>query len=236
MSKVLCVDDDPQLIRALQTNLVARGFEVDLAGCAEDALALAAASPPDVVILDLGLPGLSGLHVITELRKWSRVPIIVLSARNGERDKISALDAGADDYVPKPFGIGELLARLRAALRRSAGSESNAARVRTDHFVVDLAAKAVQRDGLDVRLTPTEWHLIEVLVLSPGKLVPSRSLLQQVWGPAYGDETNYLRVHFAHIRRKLEPEPSKPRYFLTEAGRGYRFVTGEMDPQDPTEP
>ncbi|MGH9246114.1 MAG: response regulator [Acidimicrobiales bacterium] len=222
MSRVLAVDDEPQILRALATNLRARGYQVDLAPTGEEALRLAADHRPDVVVLDLGLPGISGREVIVGLRGWTDIPIIILSARDAETDKIDALDAGADDYITKPFGMGELLARLRAALRRAAPTAEEAV-VTTPDFTVDLAAKRVVRDGDEVRLTPTEWHLVEVLVRNAGKLVTQRRLLQEVWGPQYRNETNYLRVHLAHIRRKLEPEPSRPRYFLTEPGIGYRF-------------
>jgi two-component system KDP operon response regulator KdpE len=222
VARVLAVDDEPQMLRALGTNLRARGYDVDLAPTGEDALRLAADHRPDVVILDLGLPGISGREVIVGLRGWTEIPIIVLSARDSEADKIAALDAGADDYVTKPFGMGELLARLRAALRRAAPAPEEPV-VATPDFTVDLAAKRVTRDGGEIRLTPTEWQLVEVLVRNAGTLVTQRHLLQQVWGPQYGDETNYLRVHFAHIRRKLEPEPARPRYFVTEPGVGYRF-------------
>jgi two-component system, OmpR family, KDP operon response regulator KdpE len=222
--RVLVVEDEPPILRALGTNLRVRGYAVDLAPTGEEALVLAARHRPDAVILDLGLPGISGIEVIDGLRGWSAVPIIVLSARGAEHDKVAALDAGADDYVTKPFGMDELLARLRAALRRNAPAPESAV-VETPDFVVDLAAKRVRAgaDGAEVRLTPTEWGLVEVLVRNAGKLVSQRQLLQDVWGPQYGDETNYLRVHMAHIRRKLEPEPSRPRYFLTEPGMGYRF-------------
>ncbi|HEY3142479.1 MAG TPA: response regulator transcription factor [Acidimicrobiales bacterium] len=220
--RVLVVDDEPPILRALATNLRVRGYDVDLAATGEEALQLAARHRPDVVILDLGLPGISGVEVIDGLRGWSTMPIIVLSARGAEQDKVAALDAGADDYVTKPFGMDELLARLRAALRRNAPA-AEAATVTTPDFVVDLAAKRVTGADGEVRLTPTEWGLVETLVRNAGKLVSQRQLLQEVWGPRYGDETNYLRVHMAHIRRKLEPEPSQPRYFITEPGMGYRF-------------
>jgi two-component system KDP operon response regulator KdpE len=227
--RVLVVDDEPPILRALSTNLKARGYTVDLAHTGEEALQLAARHRPDVVVLDLGLPGISGVEVIGGLRGWTQVPIIVLSARDAEHDKVAALDAGADDYVTKPFGMDELLARLRAALRRHAPAPEAAAVVTPD-FTVDLAAKRVTTDGgasagdCDVRLTPTEWGLVEALVRNAGKLVSQRQLLQEVWGPQYGDETNYLRVHMAHIRRKLEPDPPPPRYFVTEPGMGYRFA------------
>ena len=221
-TRVLVVDDEPQIRRALGINLKARGYDVDLAETGEAALDSAARHHPDVVVLDLGLPGIGGVEVIEGLRGWSQVPIIVLSVRESEAAKVAALDAGADDYVTKPFGMDELLARLRAALRRAAPGEE-AAIVETPDFTIDLAAKRVTREGEEVRLTPTEWHLVEVLVRNEGKLVAQRQLLQEVWGPQYHDETNYLRVFMAQVRRKLEPEPSNPRYFITEPGMGYRF-------------
>jgi two-component system, OmpR family, KDP operon response regulator KdpE len=222
MSRVLVVDDEPQILRALGINLRARGYDVDLAADGERALDVAARNHPDVVVLDLGLPGIDGVDVIRGLRGWSQVPIVVLSVRDAEGDKVAALDAGADDYVTKPFGMDELLARLRAALRRAAPAEEEAL-VETADFTIDLAAKKVRRDGEEVRLTPTEWHLVEVLVRNRGRLVAQRQLLREVWGPQYHDETNYLRVFMAQVRRKLEPDPSHPRYFITEPGMGYRF-------------
>jgi two-component system KDP operon response regulator KdpE len=222
--KVLVVDDEPPIRRALAANLRARGYLVELAENGEQALELAARTHPDLVVLDLGLPGLDGLEVIRALRGWNRLPIVVLSAREAEADKVEALDAGADDYVAKPFGMDELLARIRAALRRAA-PEEDLPSVVTEHFTVDRANKRVlDAVGTPVRLTPTEWGLLEVLVRNAGKLVSQRQLLQEVWGPSYGDETNYLRVHMAHLRRKLEPVPGHPRYLLTEPGMGYRFV------------
>ena len=221
-TRVLAVDDEPPILRALATNLRARGYDVDLATTGEAALELASRHPPDVVILDLGLPGMSGLEVIQGLRGWSTVPILILSAREAQADKVAALDAGADDYVTKPFGMDELLARLRAALRRATPT-LEAPLVATSDFRNDLAGKRVTTAEGDARLTPIEWHLVEILARNPGKLVTARQLLEEVWGPQYGTETNYLRVHFAHIRRKLEPQPSRPRYFLTEPGMGYRF-------------
>jgi two-component system KDP operon response regulator KdpE len=222
-SRVLVVDDEPQIRRALAVNLRARGYEVDLAETGEQALDLAARHHPDVVVLDLGLPGIGGVEVITGLRGWSRVPIIVLSVREAESDKVAALDAGADDYVTKPFGMDELLARLRSALRRATPAEEEAV-VATDDFAIDLAAKrVVNASGEEVRLTPTEWQIVEVLVQHRGKLVAQKQLLQEVWGPAYETETNYLRVFMAQVRRKLEPNPSAPVYFITEPGMGYRF-------------
>jgi two-component system, OmpR family, KDP operon response regulator KdpE len=225
MTRILAVDDEPQILRALATNLRARGYQVDLAQTGEAALALAARTHPDVVVLDLGLPGMNGIQVIQGLRGWSSVPIIVLSVRESERDKVAALDAGADDYVTKPFGMDELLARLRAALRRATPAEEEAV-VETPHFTVDLAAKRVTSPAGEIRLTPTEWHIVEILVRHAGKLVTQRHLLQEVWGPQYEKETNYLRVYLAQIRGKLEPDPARPRYFITEARMGYRFEPG----------
>lgn len=222
MSRVLVVDDEPTILRALAANLRARGYETDLASSGEDALKAAARHRPDVVVLDLGLPGMSGIEVIAGLRGWTVVPIIVLSARNTEREKVAALDAGADDYVTKPFGMDELFARLRAAVRRGTPSPE-APVVETAHFTVDLAAKRVTRPEGEVRLTPTEWGIVESLVRNAGKLVTHKQLLLDVWGPSYADESNYLRVHMAHIRRKLEADTSRPRYFVTEPGMGYRF-------------
>ena len=221
-TRVLLVDDEPQILRGLGTNLRARGYAVDTAPDGEQALAIAARTRPDVVILDLGLPGIDGVEVIRGLRAWSSMPIVVLSVRDQEGDKVRALDAGADDYVTKPFGMDELLARVRAAVRRSVPTDE-AAVVTTPGFTVDLGAKRVSTPEGDVRLTPTEWHLVEILVRHPGKLVSQRQLLQEVWGPRYEDETNYLRVYMAQIRRKLEPDPARPRYFITEPGMGYRF-------------
>jgi two-component system, OmpR family, KDP operon response regulator KdpE len=227
VTRVLVVDDEPQLLRGLKANLVARNYTVDTAPDGETALDLAARHRPDVVILDLGLPGIDGVEVIRGLRGWSTIPIIVLSAREEESEKVAALDAGADDFVTKPFGMGELLARVRASERRIAPPEDEHAAVQTEAFTVDLAARKVTRsDGSIVRLTPTEWHVVEILVRHPGKLVSQRQLLQEVWGPRYEEETNYLRVYLAQIRRKLEPDPADPRYFITEPGMGYRFEPG----------
>jgi two-component system, OmpR family, KDP operon response regulator KdpE len=225
MTRVLVVDDEAPIRRALSANLRARGYDVDVAATGEQALDLAAHHHPDLVLLDLGLPGMDGREVIDGLRGWSAVPIVVLSARGSEGDKVDALDAGADDYLSKPFGMDELLARVRAALRRATPAEE-AAIVTTEHFTIDLADKRVTNlDGTPIRLTPTEWHLLEVLVRHAGKLVGQRQLLQDVWGPQYGDESNYLRVHLAHLRAKLEPDRSHPRYLITEPGMGYRFVS-----------
>jgi two-component system KDP operon response regulator KdpE len=223
-ARILVVDDEPQLVRALAVNLRALGYRVDAAATGEEALQKAAAHRPDAVILDLGLPGIDGVEVIEGLRGWSQVPIIVLSVRESERDKIRALEAGADDYVTKPFGMGELIARLRAALRRASVVDEVGAVVRTADFTIDLAAKRVtDREGAEIRLTPTEWGLVELLVRNPGRLVGQVQLLREVWGPQYGEETNYLRVFMAQVRRKLEPDPHRPRYFITEPGMGYRF-------------
>ena len=222
MTRVLVVDDEPQIRRALATNLRARDYEVDLAATGEDALRLAAERHPDVVILDIGLPGIDGIEVVRGLRGWTKVPIVMLSVREDESDKVDALDAGADDYLTKPFGMNELLARLRAAVRRAAPVEELPV-IETADFSIDLAAKRVSRDGEEVHLTPTEWGLVEQLVRHRGKLVTQRQLLQEVWGPEYATETNYLRVYMAGLRRKLEPNPSQPRYFITEPGMGYRF-------------
>jgi len=227
MTRVLVVDDDPQLLRALSVNLRARHYDVDTATGGEAALHVAAARPPDLVVLDLGLPDLDGVEVITGLRGWSSAPIIVLSGRAGSDDKVRALDAGADDYVTKPFGMDELLARLRALSRRG-GPGQDAVRVRIGHVDVDLAAKTAVRtrpdgSGEEVRLTPTEWHLLEVLVRNPGKLVTQRQLLTEVWGPAYVKESGYLRVYLVQLRRKLEIEATRPRHLITEPGMGYRY-------------
>jgi two-component system KDP operon response regulator KdpE len=225
VSRVLVVDDEPQIRRALTTNLAARGYEVEQASTGEQALTLAADRHPDAVVLDIGLPGLDGIEVLRSLRGWSTVPVIMLTVRDDDADKIEALDAGADDYVTKPFSMGELMARLRAALRRSTPGDEEAS-VETDDFTIDLAAKRVARDGTDVHLTPLEWGIVQVLVRHPGRLVSQTQLLQEVWGPQYERETNYLRLYLAQIRRKLEPDPSQPRYFVTEPGMGYRFENG----------
>jgi two-component system, OmpR family, KDP operon response regulator KdpE len=219
---VLIVDDEPQLLRALSINMRARGYDVETAADGATALATASRHPMDLVIVDLGLPDMDGVDVVRGLRGWSSVPIIVLSAREIQADKVAALDAGADDYVTKPFGMDELLARMRAALRRSAPTDDVPV-VRTDAFSIDLAAKRVTNAAGEVRLTPTEWHVLDVLVRNAGKLVGQRQLLHEVWGPSYGTEFNYLRVYIAQLRRKLEPDPAKPRYLITEPGMGYRF-------------
>jgi len=224
--RVLVVDDEPELLRALRINLRARGYDVETAADGASALDVAARRRPDVVVLDLGLPDLDGVDVIRGLRGWTTVPVLVLSARQDSHDKVEALDAGADDYVTKPFAMDELLARLRAAVRRAAPGSGEAV-VTAAGFTVDLAAKRVRRADAsfpqDVRLTPTEWAMLEVLVRNPGRLVSQTQLLKEVWGPAYGQETHYLRVYTAQLRRKLEVDPSRPRHLVTEPGMGYRF-------------
>jgi two-component system KDP operon response regulator KdpE len=222
MSRLLIVEDDDRLRRTLAINLQARKHDVQTAADGGTALELAASFEPDLVLLDLGLPDMDGVDVVASLRRYSTVPVIVLSARDGEPAKVAALDAGADDYVTKPFGMAELLARVRAALRRAAPMEDLAV-VETPTLTIDLRAKRVLRAGVEVRLTPTEWHVLEALVRSPGRLVPGRELLREVWGPGYGDETNYLRVYMAQLRRKLEASPASPRHLITEPGLGYRF-------------
>jgi two-component system KDP operon response regulator KdpE len=226
MSRVLVVDDEPPMRRTLDIGLRASGYDVELAATGEEALQLAIRQEPDAVILDLGLPGVDGIHVARGLRGWSAVPIIVLSARGAEAVKVAALDAGADDYVTKPFGMDELLARLRAALRR-ANPALDVGTVRTADFTIDLLAKTVTAGGAEVRLTPTEWQILELLVRQRGRLVSQTSLLREVWGPEYQSETHYLRVYLSQLRRKLEPDPAHPRYFITEAGMGYRFMVDD---------
>lgn len=222
--RILVVDDEPGLARALLINLRARSYDVDVAPDGATALRLAAAHRPDAVVLDLGLPDMDGVEVIEGLRGWSTVPIIVLSARDAEPDKVAALDAGADDYVSKPFGMHELLARLRAALRRSVPLPETPI-VETASFTVDLAAHVVTTPSGNPHLTPTEWRLLEVLVRQPGRLVTQRQLLEAVWGRGYEKESQYLRVYMSQLRRKLEPEPGHPRHLLTEPGVGYRFTS-----------
>lgn len=223
-TRVLVVDDEPQILRALKINLSVRGYEVVTAATGAGALRAAAEQRPDVVILDLGLPDISGIEVLAGLRGWLTVPVIVLSARTDSADKVEALDAGADDYVTKPFGMDEFLARLRAAARRNAATaETDQPIIETSSFTVDLAAKKVIKDSREVHLTPTEWGMLEMLVRNRGKLVGRDELLTQVWGPAYAKETQYLRVYLAQLRRKLENDPSNPKHLLTEAGMGYRF-------------
>jgi two-component system KDP operon response regulator KdpE len=223
VTRVLLVDDDTALLRALSINLRARSHEVDVAQTGRGALALAAKQPPDLVVLDLGLPDMDGADVISGLRGWSDVPILVLSARDRQAAKVAALDAGADDYIVKPFGMDELLARMRAALRRATRGPEQPV-VETPDFTIDLAARRVDKDGHEVTLTATEWHVLEVLVRNANRTVDHQRLLDEVWGPAYRDQTNYLRVYVAALRRKLEPIPGKPRYLITASGLGYRFT------------
>ena len=225
VTKVLVIDDEAPILHALRINLSARKYEVSTAADGTAGLAAMARDRPDVLILDLGLPDMDGTDVIRGVRGWTSTPIIVLSAWGQESQKVAALDAGADDYVTKPFGMDELLARLRAAVRRATPAPAEPV-VATEHFTVDLSAKRVTKDGADVRLTPTEWQLLEVLARNADRLVTQRQLLQEVWGPGYLNETSYLRVYMANLRRKLEPSPSRPRYLLTEPGMGYRFVPG----------
>ena len=223
MNTILVIDDEPQILRALRINLRVRDYNVYTAGTGAEALEQASRHPPDLVILDLGLPDLDGVEVIQGLRGWTAAPIIVLSGRADAVDKVTALDAGADDYVTKPFGMEELLARIRAVSRRATG-DGDEPQFRLGDLVVDLAAKRVtRRDGTDIRLTPTEWHLLEVLLRHPGKLLGQQYLLNQVWGPGYAEATGNLRLYMAQLRRKLEPDPSRPRWLLTEPGMGYRF-------------
>jgi len=238
VTTVLVIDDEPQILRALRINLRVREYDVHTAGNAKEALELAARHPPDLVILDLGLPDLDGVEVIHGLRGWTDAPIIVLSGRSDSMDKVEALDAGADDYVTKPFGMDELLARMRAVSRRvvTDGAEP---RVRLGDLIVDLAAKRVVRDpekgknhlagNGDIRLTPTEWHLLEVLLRNPGKLLSQQQLLSEVWGPGYAEATGNLRLYMAQLRRKLEPDPARPHWLLTEPGMGYRYQPDSED-------
>jgi len=237
VTTILVIDDEPQIVRALRINLRVRHYEVYAASTATEALELAAKHPPDLVILDLGLPDMDGVEVIHGLRGWTVAPIIVLSGRTDSTTKVEALDAGADDYVTKPFGMDELLARMRAVSRRSV-AESDAPRIRLGDLVVDLAARRVTRpaaaDGSangtgDIRLTPTEWHLLEVLLRNPGKLLSRQHLLSTVWGPGYANAAGNLRLYMAQLRRKLEPDPTRPRWLLTEPGMGYRY---EPDPEE----
>jgi two-component system, OmpR family, KDP operon response regulator KdpE len=236
VTRVLVVDDEPQILRALRINLRVREYQVDVAATGTEALEIAARHPPDLVILDLGLPDLDGVEVIEGLRGWTKAPIIVLAGRADSTDQVEALDAGADDYVTKPFGVEELLARMRAAVRRT-GTPEDQPRIRLGGLIVDLAAKRVTRQAAvptgggpagpaqpdDIRLTPTEWHLLEVLLRNPGKLLSRNQLLTEVWGPGYADATGILRLYMAQLRRKLEPDPARPRWLITEPGMGYRY-------------
>jgi two-component system KDP operon response regulator KdpE len=221
MTRILVVDDDPQIVRALRINLRARGYEVDVAGDGRTALKTAAAHPPDLVVLDLGLPDMDGAEIIRGLRGWSTVPIIVLSGRAEGTDKVGALDAGADDYITKPFGIDELLARIRAVTRRAHPQDAGSSTATIGRYRIDLGDHTIT--PADFHLTPIEWQLIEQLVRNPGKLITQRHLLHEIWGPQYSTETNYLRQYMARLRRKLEDDPTRPRHLLTEPGMGYRF-------------
>ncbi|OZD60449.1 DNA-binding response regulator [Rhodococcus sp. 05-340-1] len=223
--KVLVVDDEPQIVRALRINLAARGYNVVTAATGTGALRAIASEHPDVVILDLGLPDIGGLDVLAGVRGWSEIPVIVLSARTDSGDKIDALDAGADDYITKPFGMDEFLARLRVAVRRRAITTSPTdPLVTTSSFTVDLASKRVTRDGEIVHLTRTEWGVLEMLARNAGKLVGQKELLRTVWGPGHDHGSNYLRIYMSQLRRKLEIDPGKPRHLITETGMGYRLV------------
>ncbi|MBY3790854.1 response regulator [Rhodococcus fascians] len=222
--RALVVDDEPQIVRALRINLNVRGFEVVSAATGGEALRVAANFHPDIVILDLGLPDIDGIDVIAGLRGWTDVPILVLSARTDSADTVEALDAGADDFVTKPFGMDELLARLRAALRRGPQSVPDPI-VQTADFTVDLAAKTVVRQGENVHLTRTEWGVLELLVRNEGKLVSQKEILRTVWGPGHERETHYLRIYLGQLRQKLERDPAAPVHLITETGMGYRFVS-----------
>jgi two-component system, OmpR family, KDP operon response regulator KdpE len=222
VTRVLVIDDEAPILQALRINLTARQYEVSTAADGASGLAAMARDRPDVLILDLGLPDMDGTEVIRGVRGWTSTPIIVLSAWGQESQKVAALDAGADDYVTKPFGMDELLARLRAAVRRASPAPDEPVVVTPD-FTVDLAATKVWRGGQEVHLTRTEWELVRRLVTNPGRLLTQKWLLQQVWGPAYSTETNYLRVYLAQLRHKLEPVPAHPRHLITEPGMGYRF-------------
>jgi two-component system KDP operon response regulator KdpE len=227
--RVLVVDDEPPIVRAVAANLRARGFEALTAAAGEAALAAVEAHQPDCVVLDLGLPGVSGLEVLQRLRTWTEVPVVVLTAIDSERDKVTALDLGADDYVTKPFGVAELMARIRVALRHGHGQGQQRPRVVHAHGVdIDLDAQLVTRAGSQVRLTPTEYRLLEVFATNAGRLCTHRFLLQRVWGPSYGEESQYLRVYVANLRRKLD-DPAEPRILLTEPGMGYRFVAEDRE-------
>jgi two-component system, OmpR family, KDP operon response regulator KdpE len=230
LTRILVVDDEPQILRTLRINLRVRQYEVFTAASATEALTVAATFPPDLVLLDLGLPDMDGMTVIEGLRGWTKVPIIVLSGRADSTDKVLALDAGADDYVTKPFGVDELLARMRAAVRRSSVTEDQP-KIALGDLTVDLAAKRITRDGVPgdagIRLTPTEWHLLEALLRNPGKLLSQRQLLHDVWGPGYDNAAGNLRLYMAQLRRKIEPDPARPRWLITEPGMGYRFQPPE---------
>jgi two-component system KDP operon response regulator KdpE len=229
VTRVLVVDDEPPIVRAVAANLRVRGFEVLTASTGETALTAVETHQPDCVVLDLGLPGIDGLEVLRRLRTWSKIPVVVLTAIDSERDKVAALDLGADDYVTKPFGVAELMARVRVALRHARAAGGDRPRVITaGELTVDLDAKLVTRAGATVRLTPTEYRLLETMAVNAGRLCTHRFLLERVWGPGYGDESQYLRVYMANLRKKLD-DPSAPQLLLTEPGMGYRFVVPEPD-------
>ncbi len=225
---VLVIDDEPQILRALRTILAEHKFRVTTASTGEEGLTLAAANPPDVVILDLGLPRMSGLEVCAQLREWTQVPVIVLSARDTEHDKVRALDEGADDYLTKPFGIDELLARIRVALRHSAQAQGSRQPVVTaGNLRIDLARHLVTRGEAEVKLTATEFKLLAYLAANEGRVLTHHTILAQVWGPEYADHTEYLRVYMRQLRKKLEDDPDHPQHLLTEPGIGYRFLADE---------
>ena len=224
MTSVLIVDDEPQIARALRVALSARGYDVSTAGNGETALDLLASTSPDVVLLDLGLPGIDGVEVVRRLRGWSSVPVIVVSVREAQSEKVAALDAGADDYLTKPFGMDELLARIRVALRRAGAGEPRNAILRLGSLEIDLSKRGVKREGAAVHLTPTEFGLLEALVTHPGKLLTHRWLMEKAAGGVSGSASQYVRVYVAQLRRKLEDDPTKPRWILTEPGLGYRWA------------
>ena len=225
---VLVIDDEPQILRALRTILAEHKFRVTTASTGEEGLTLAAAQPPDVVILDLGLPRMSGLEVCAQLREWTQVPVIVLSAHDTEHDKVRALDKGADDYLTKPFGIDELLARIRVALRHSAQAQGSRQPVVTaGNLRIDLARHLVTRGEAEVKLTATEFKLLAYLAANEGRVLTHHTILAQVWGPEYADHTEYLRVYMRQLRKKLEDDPDHPQHLLTEPGIGYRFLADE---------
>ncbi|MFI5844118.1 response regulator [Catenuloplanes sp. NPDC051500] len=224
MTRVLVVDDEPQILRALRINLKARGYAVEVAADGGSALRAVAQHHPDLIVLDLGLPDMDGVEVIRGVRGWTAVPVIVLSGRASSEEKVAALDAGADDYITKPFGVEELLARIRAVTRRINATGEAAPVARIGSWTVDLADRTVRGDdGEELRLTPTQWHILEIMLRNPGKLISQRQLLQEVWGPQFETETNYLRQYLAQLRRKLEDDPARPRHLITEPGMGYRF-------------
>jgi two-component system KDP operon response regulator KdpE len=225
---ILVIDDEPQILRALRTILTEKKFRVTTASRGEEGMALAASTPPDIVILDLGLPDISGIEVCARLREWTQIPIIILSVRDGEKDKVSALDKGADDYLTKPFGIEELLARVRVALRHSAQLQGGKETVvKAGELVIDLARHVVKRSSMEVKLTATEFKLLAYLAANTGRVLTHRSILTHVWGPADADHTEYLRVYMRQLRRKLEVDPERPQHILTEPGVGYRFIADE---------